>query len=434
MTRLSRRHFLSLAAALPVSQPRFVLSRTDDAFLEDLCRRAFLFFWEQSDPHTGLVLDRVGTAGIQNVSHSVDVASVALTGFFLTALCIGCERRWRDPGEIQERIRASLRHFACNQEHVRGFYYHFVNRKSGERVWKSELSTIDTALFLAGVLTAQQYFKEDAEIFNLASWLYRRVDFPWILDRGTGWLRKGWKPETGFLIGEWDSYSENIILHLLAIGSPTHAVPARCWYSFDRQPIAFGGYEYLGRGLLFTHQYAQAWLKLKGLRDGPPFQVDYFQNSAVATYAHRAYCLSLRGMYPSYSNDLWGITASDSEVGYVTWGSPISRRDVDGSMTPCAAGGSLMFAPEICLPVLRNLYGQFGPYVYGRYGFTDAFNPLSFWINPDVVGLDVGITLLSAENLRSGHVWEWFGRAPDVQHAMRQIFRPDGRFVAAAVL
>jgi hypothetical protein len=426
MTALSRRHFLSLTAALPcLARPDFALSRTDQAFLEDLSRRAFLFFWEQSDPHTGLVLDRVGTAGVQNVSHSLDVASVALTGFFLSAMCIGCDRRWRDPNEIRERVRASLRHFARNQDHVHGFYYHFVNRKSGERVWKSELSSIDTALFLAGVLTVQQYFENDNEIFSLATYLYERVDFPWMLDPRTGWLRKGWISETGFLRGEWNHYSENAVLHILAIGSPSHPIPVQCWYLFDREQIEFAGYRYVGHGPLFTHQYSQAWLNLASLRDGPPFEIDYFQNSRVATYAHRAYCLTLRGMYPSYSEDLWGITPSDSEVGYVIWGSPTSRRYLDGSVVPCAAGGSLMFAPEICLPVLRHLHQQFGPYVYGRYGFADSFNPLSSWVNPDVVGLDVGITLLSAENLRTGHIWKWFARSPDIQRAMRQIFSSD---------
>ncbi len=424
MIGLSRRHFLSLTATLPgLARPDFALSHADDTFLEDLSRRAFLFFWEQSDPHTGLVLDRVGTAGVQNVSHSLDVASVALTGFFFTAMCIACERRWEDPNEIRERVRSSLRHFAGNQDHVRGFYYHFVNRKTGERVWNSELSSIDTALFLAGVLTVQQYFRNDSEIFSLTSHLYERVDFPWLLDRRTGWLRKGWIPEAGFLRGEWDNYSENAVLHILAIGSPVHPIPVRCWYRFDREQIEFAGYRYVGRGPLFTHQYSQAWLNLANLHDGPPFEIDYFQNSRIATYAHRAYCLGLRGMYPSYSEDLWGITASDSEVGYVIWGSPTSRRYIDGSLVPCAAGGSLMFAPEICLPVLRNLYEQFGPYIYARYGFADSFNPLSFWVNPDVVGLDVGITLLSAENLRTRRIWRWFHRSPDVQRAMQQIFQ-----------
>src|SRR5262249_29147976 len=163
------------------------------------------------------------------------------------------------------------------------------------------------------------------------------------------------------------------------------------------------------------------WLDLAGLRDGPPFGIDYFQNSIVATYANRAFCLSLRGIHPHYSELLWGVSASDSDIGYVSWGSPFSRKDMDGTVVPCAPGGSLMFAPEICLPALRYMHEQFALLTYGRYGFVDAFNPRTLWVNPDVVGIDVGITLLSAENLRSGNVWRWFNRSTDVQRAMNQI-------------
>jgi hypothetical protein len=143
-----------------------------------------------------------------------------------------------------------------------------------------------------------------------------------------------------------------------------------------------------------------------------------------ATYAHRAYCLSLRGIYPAFSEELWGVTVSDSDIGYVTWGNPVSRRDLDGSIVPCAAGGSLMFAPEICVPALRYMHNNFAEYIYGRYGFADAFNPQTLWVNSDVIGIDVGITLLSAENLRSGRVWQWFGRSPDVRRAIGRVFRP----------
>jgi hypothetical protein len=425
MRALSRRRFLSLAAALPaLSSLRKRLSDSDDTFLEDLSRRAFLFFWEQSDPHTGLVLDRARADGTVITGRNLEVASTALTGFALTAMCIASDRRWIDPNQIRERVRATLRHFAYDQDHVRGWYYHFVNRKSGERAWHSELSTIDTALMLAGVLTAQQFYQDDAEIFDLASGLYERVDFQWMMDEQTGLLHMGWNPETGILRAEWAAYDEESLLYLLGIGSPTHPIPTASWYRFDRQPIELGGYRFFGRGPLFTHQYSQAWLDLAGLRDGPPFNIDYFQNSVTATYANRAYCLSLRGIYPGYSEDLWGITVSDSNIGYLTWGDPTSRRDLDGSVVPCAAGGSLMFAPEICVPALRYMHDNFAGHVYGRYGFADAFNPLTLWVNPDVIGIDQGITLLSAENLRSGRVWQWFNRSPDVRRATARVFRP----------
>ncbi|MGH9404728.1 MAG: glucoamylase family protein [Terriglobia bacterium] len=424
MTNLSRRSLLSLAAALPLaSLGRGIISRSDDAFLEDISRRAFRYFWEQSDANTGLVLDRARADGAGITGRNLEVASMALTGFALTAMCIASERRWMSSAQIRERVRAALRHLTHRQEHVRGWYYHFVNRKTGERVWKSELSTIDTALLLAGVLTAQEYYADDAEIPRLASDLYRRVDFAWLLDSQTGLLHMGWSPEKGLLRAEWAAYDEEMILYLLAIGSPEFPIPVSAWYRFRRDPMNLFGYRFVGRGPLFTHQYSQAWLRLRGLRDGAPFGIDYFQNSAVATYAHRAYCLSLRGYYPDYSPRLWGVTASDSDIGYVVWGGPLSRGDLDGTVVPCAAGGSLMFAPEICLPVLRYAHDRFAPYVYGRYGFADAFNPRTLWVDTEVVGINLGITLLSAENLRSGAVWRWFSRSPNIRRTVGQVFR-----------
>jgi hypothetical protein len=425
MSMLSRRSFLSLGAALPALLGlRGTISGSDDAFLEDLSSRAFLFFWEQTDPDTGLVLDRVRANGENIGGRSLEVASTAVTGFALTAMCIASERRWMDPNRLRERVRGTLRHFAYHQEHVRGWYYHFVRANNGERVWASELSTIDTALLLAGVLTAQQYFRSDEEIFTLASRIYDRVDFNWMLDERTGLLHMGWRPETGMLRSEWVSYDEQMILYLLAIASPTHPIPSGSWYRFDRPAVETHGYKFVGRGPIFVHQYSQAWLSLANLRDGPPFGIDYFQNSVAATYAHRAHCLGLRGMYPNYSENLWGITASDSDIGYIIWGDPLSSTDVDGTVVPCAAGGSLMFAPEICLPALRYMHEQFAPLVYGRYGFADAFNPQTLWVNADVIGINLGITLLSAENLRAGSVWRWFHRSPDVRRAMEQIFQP----------
>lgn len=416
LVRLSRRTFLSGAAALPL------LPRGADEFLEGLSRRAFLYFWEQSDPGTGLVLDRVRADAVHSKRQSLDVASTANTGFGLTAFCIAAERGWLGKAAVRERVRNSLRHLASRQENVRGWFYHFVNRRTGDRVWKSELSTIDTALLLAGVITAGEYFADDAEIPRLASAIYDRVDFLWMLDPGTDILRMGWYPEKGFLRAGWVDYREETILILLALGSATFPIPARAWYAFERDPAEFDQYRWVGRGPIFTHQYSHAWIDYRGVRDGPPFELDYFANSVTATYAHRAFCLSLRGEFPSFSENLWGISPSDSEIGYIIWGDVGTKRDFDGSIVPSAAGGSLMFTPEICLPALRYMHGEFSDIAYGRYGFVDSFNPQSAWANPDYVGIDQGITLLSAENLRSGNVWKWFKRNEGVQRARREIF------------
>src|SRR3984957_7189832 len=167
---ISRRAFLQAATVA-------TLRNEDDHFLDDLSRRAFLYFWEQADPYTGLVLDRAAVDGHQRVSHSLDVASMAATGFALTACCIASRRSWIQGNAVRERVRATLRHLAYEQAHQFGWYYHFVNRKNGERVWNCEVSTIDTALLLAGVLTVQQCFAGDDEIYRLAQQIYERVNF-----------------------------------------------------------------------------------------------------------------------------------------------------------------------------------------------------------------------------------------------------------------
>jgi hypothetical protein len=401
---------------------RVTLSASDEAFLEDLSRRAFLYFWEQADPRTGLVLDRARTDGSPPGETHRNVASIAATGFGLTALCIAAERNWVEPARARERVRVTLRFFADRAAQHHGWFYHWLDSVSGERRWKSEVSSIDTALLLAGVLTARQRFRDEAEIVRLATRIYERVDFRWMLNNHPTLLSHGWRPETGFIRNRWDNYSEQTILYLLAIGSPTHPIAPRSWYAWKRDWITYAGYRYLsGAPPLFIHQYSQAWVDYRGRRERKGERVDYFENSVKATRAHRAFCLSLAGEFPGYSENVWGITASDSAKGYVAWGGPPRHPAIDGTVVPCAAGGSLMFTPDIALPALRAMRERFGERVYGKYGFTDAFNPNTGWVNPDVIGIDLGITLLSAENLRTANVWRWFMRNPEVTRAMRLV-------------
>lgn len=420
---------LALSATRAAQQrgadPAGFIGAADETFLEDFSRRAFLYFWEQADPKTGLVLDRVRADAIHSKRMSLDVASTANTGFGLTALCIAAERRWQDPNEIHDRVLTTLRHLAYEQEHVRGWFYHFVNRKSGDRVWKSELSTIDTALLLGGVLTAGEFYAGDPEIPRLAKQIYERVDFGWLLDRQNGLLRMGWDPAKGFLRAHWSNYREGTVLYLLAIGSATYPIPVRSWYAWERDRAVFEQYRWIGAGPIFTHQYSHAWVDFRGRRDQDNSQLNYFQNSIVATYAHRAFCLSLRSEFPSFSPELWGVSPSDSEIGYIIWGNFGTHRDIDGTIVPCAAAGSLMFAPEICLPALRYMHDRFSDLAYGRYGFVDSFHPVTSWANPDYIGIDQGISLLSAENLRSGFCWKWFGRNDRIRWAMEEIFEPE---------
>jgi hypothetical protein len=410
-------------ASEPSLQQQYSLSASDQIFLEDLERRKFLYFWERADPNTGLVPDRARADGSPLDENHRDVASIAATGFGLTALCIAAERQWIDHDQAEERTRATLRFFAERAEQFHGWYYHWLDAKTGARRWQSEVSSIDTALLLAGVLTARQKFRSDEEIVRLATTIYERTDFKWMLNGHSSLLSHGWKPETGFLKARWDTYSEDTILYMLAIGSPTHAISPRSWYAFRRERITYAGYSYVTakRVPLFMHQYSHAWIDYRQRRESSGTRTDYFANSIAATRAHRAFCRSLAREFPAYGADMWGITASDSAKGYVAWGGPPRDPAIDGTVVPSAAGGSLMFTPDISLATLRAMQEKFGGKIYGKYGFVDAFNPNTGWVDTDVIGINAGIILLSAENLRSGHVWRWFMQNREIPRAMKLI-------------
>ena len=410
----------AVALGAPPPQSAYRLTAEDEAFLEDLSRRSFRFFWEQANPETGLVLDRSRTDGTPSSENHRHVASIASTGFGLSALCIAAERGWVTKNEARERVRTTLRFFADRVFNEHGWFYHWMDARTGERVWRSEISSIDTALLLGGVLVARQYFRGDAEIVRLATKIYERVDFRWMLNGHPTLLSHGSRPETGFIKNRWDTYSEQMSLLLLGVGSPTHPLPPASWRAWSRKWITYGGHTYMhAHPPLFIHQYSHAWVDFRGWRENWYPHVDYFENSARATRAHRQFCLDLAPEFPGYTENVWGITASDSARGYVAWGGPPRHRAIDGTVVPCAAGGSLMFTPDIAVPALRAMRERFGERIYGRYGFTDAFNPNNGWVNPDVIGIDVGITLLSAENLRTGFVWRYFMRNAEIPRAMR---------------
>jgi hypothetical protein len=395
------------------------LTSGDRAFLQDLLHRCFLLFWEQADPRTGLVPDRALVVGLPAKGQRREVANISATGFGLTALCIGMEHGWISRAQAQARILTTSNFLAYQAPVVHGWYYHWMDKRTGRRILHSEISSIDTALLLAGVLTAREAFRRDRQIVSLADLIYRRVDFQWMLNGSPVLLSHGWVPGAGFLDHRWDSYSELMILYLLAIGSPTFPIPPRSWYAWRRPLVHFFGYSFVGDLPLFTHQYAQAWVNFRGRRDAPPSNIDYFQNSIAATLADRAFCIHFSKAFPkSYSPNLWGITASDSQNGYTVWGEPSDTAIIDGTLVPCAPGGSLMFVPELCLRDLENMLKKFGSRVYGRYGFVDAFNPTTGWVDRDVIGIDAGITLLSDENLYDGGVWRWFMRDRDIQRAL----------------
>ena len=382
----------------------------EDVFLDEVEQACFLYFWEQANAKTGQIEDRGSADG----GTPRNASSVAATGFGLTALCVAARRGWEEDAAVRDRVRTTLSFALKNIQHQHGFLYHFINGETGQRILNSEVSPIDTCLFLCGALTCRAYF-DDKEIKDLATEFYERIDWTWILHGGQT-FSMGWIPEQGFLKSRWDTYSELMMMYLLGFASRTHALAPTVWNEWQRPRFEFDQVPYIGaHAPLFAHQFSHAWFNFRGLHDK---FADYFANSIVATKIHKMWCLELAGRFPDYSEDLWGISASDSEHGYAVWGGPPAMGRIDGSIVPCATGGSLVFMPKECIRVLQNIREKFGKRTWKKYGFVDAFNPLTGWASSDVVGIDAGITLLMAENARTGFVWEQFGKNPEVAKAL----------------
>jgi hypothetical protein len=405
----------------PQSTPgKTVLSADDEKFLDDIEQRGLRFFIDESDPTTGLIRDRANAhGGVGN--NPDDAASIASVGFGLTAYCIGAERGWMTKQDAYDRSLRVIKFMHDRAPAMHGTFYHFLNMRTGSRMWQCEVSNIDTALLMTGVITARQYFP-NTELAKVADDLYQNVDWPWLLTPdGPLWM--GYRPERGHEPAKWENFCEGPMIYLLAMGSHKHPLSASAWGVWRRWPIEkYDGLTFMSCPPLFTHQYPQCWYDLRGLRDD---YADYFRDSQLATIAQRQWCMNdLSKRFSDYGPNLWGLTASDYDGGYTAWGGPPEQGNIDGTVVPTAAGGSVAFEPRLCLDCLESMKKSFKD-AYQKYGFVDSFNPQKAWYNSDVLGIDVGPMVLMAENCRSGFVWKTFMSAPEAQAAIKEAgFRP----------
>lgn len=397
-----------------INRPLTQISTTIDLLLDDMENRGTAYFYEQAHPQTGLIRDHAPAVGTSDSR----VASIAATGFGLSALCIAAQRGYMPRAQCEGRVEITLAFLLEQCPHIHGFLYHFLDIESGERLFESELSSIDTSLLLCGILLCRQFFNTNVRITALATTLYERVDWQWMLN-GSDTLAMGWLPESGFIKYRWDVYAEMLTMLLMAIGAPRNAIPPTAWNAVHRPVVEFGGIDYIsGVAPLFIHQYAHAWCDFRNLRDQ---HANYFVNSIAATRAHQLFCLTLGRQFPWIDQNLWGITASESPTGYRVWGGPPEFGGIDGTIVPCAAAGSLVFLPSECAHVLLSIREKYGEKAWTRYGFVDAFNPQNDWYAEDQLGIDLGISVMMAENLRTGFVWNYFMRNPEITAAMQKV-------------
>ena len=404
---------------------------TDDQLLEATARRAFGYFERHTNARNGLVADS---------SRAHSPASIAATGMALTLYPIAAQRNWWPRSRARELTLQTLRFFANSGQSQRpdasghrGFYYHFLDIESGERAWKCELSSIDSALLLCGFLTAAAYFDRDTagerEIRERAGELCARADWNWMCDDGPA-VSLGWKPVRGFLPYAWRGYNEGLLLQILALGSPAHALPvAACdeWCSTYRWKTIYG-HNYLYAGPLFIHQFPQIWLDLRGLQDQNmrEHHSDYFENSRRATLVQHQYAIRNPRGWRGYGENNWGISASDGPgpesqmfagkvrqfYGYAARGVPWGADD--GTLAPWAAIASLPFAPEIVLPMLHRFHGD-------NFDFEATHNSsFDHWQCPVQLAINQAPMVAMIENYRSGLLWELMRDCDVVQRGLRR--------------
>jgi hypothetical protein len=411
----------------------------DEALFDDLQRAAFMFFLQTVNPANGLVAD---------TCRENSPVSIAVVGFALSSYPVAVERGWLARADAVKRSLAALRFFRDSDQSgsaeatgYKGFYYHFLDHRTGARIWRSELSTVDTALVIAGALTAGTYFTmnnpDEMELRRLVEELYRRIDWRWA-QNGSDTIRQGWKPECGFLHYGWDGYDEAILLYVLALASPTHPIEGDCYKAWTAtyQWENLYGYEFLYAGPLFVHQFSHAWIDFRGIQDRfmREKRSDYFENSRRATLVQIEYARRNPHEFAGYNEKCWGLTACDGPgeggssarqrpFGYVARGVPYGPDD--GTLAGWAALASLPFAPEIVLDTVRNMHWCY-PEMRSAQQYSSSFNPSlksaegQAWVSPEKFGLDQGIVLMMIENHRTQMIWRLMKDCPYIGAGLRR--------------
>ncbi|MBZ3927870.1 glucoamylase family protein [Xanthomonas citri] len=424
----------------------------------DIERRTFQFFWDTTNEVNGLSPDRFP---------SRPFASIASVGFALTAYPIGIENGWVSRNQAIDRTLTTLKFFRdapmgpqkTGRAGYKGFYYHFLDMQQGNRYdsWV-ELSSVDTALLMMGVLFTQSYYDgedpREKEIRQIADTLYKRVDWRWLQQRAP-LISMGWFPESGFINHDWMGYNEAMMLYILALGSPTHGVDPDAWTSWTRTYNndwgVYQGQEYLSFGPLFGHQYSHVWIDFRDIQDQYMRErgIDYFLNSRRATLAQRDYAIDNPMKWKDYGENVWGLTASDGPQNtsqeyrgeqrqfrhYSSRGAGLRENFDDGTIVPSAAISSIVFAPEVVIPATEEMHKRYGDFLYSSYGFLDSFNP-SFnydiplktgrmvpdrgWVASDYIAIDQGPILAMIANYQNEFVWNVMKKNPYIRAGLER--------------
>lgn len=422
----------------------YLLSSEDEAMLDSIQKKTFLFFMGEHHPEWGIVKDRTA---------SWAPASIASTGFGIPSFAIGVERGWITRDEAAE-ITLNMMNFFVNSLQspdalatgYKGFYYHFLRMDTGLREWRCELSSVDTGLLMMGILFARNYYDRNNETENQirsqASLMLENIEWDFMMMPDTGnyarQISMGWHPESGLHKMGWSGYNEALFLYILAAGTGLENAKEsyRSWLSSYKWQTPYEGLSHVAFPPLFGHQFSHCFIDFRGLADEymRGKGIDYFENSRRATWVQRQYAIDNPHGWIGYDSLCWGVTASDgpgdkynfgereflSYAGRGTSGPDYNYFD-DGTIAPYGPLSSLPFAPEIVIPTIRSINEKMGDRIWGRYGYYDSFNLTAEWVNDDYIGIDQGPMLIMIENFRTGLVWNYVMNDPVIQKGLQTL-------------
>ena len=350
-----------------------------------------------------------------------EIASIASVGYGLAALIIGTERKWIKYEKAYKRAEKTLDTFLNNIEGENGFYYHFVNIKTGKREWNCEISIIDTAIFICGAIVAGEFFGK--KVKEKAEELYKRINWEWYRNKNNNYFYMGYNPEKGFW-GQWDMYAEQLMLYVLGVASPSFPINKQMYADFSKEKANYEDIKdiiYTYCGTLFTYQFSHAWIDFRGTKDSNG--IDWFENSVKATLANRKYCINNSKKFKTFGENSWGLTACVGPKGYSGgYGAKPCLSDIekqnDGTVAPCGSAGSIVFTPELSIKALEYFYNKF-PKLCGKYGFKDAYNlENGQWYAKECIGIDKGTSMVMIENYLSELIWKNFMKNEYVQKGL----------------
>ncbi|HEX4271185.1 MAG TPA: glucoamylase family protein [Rhizomicrobium sp.] len=406
--------------------PVALASLPDEALLEALQRRTFHFFWEGAEPESGLARDR----NRESADAADHLVAVGGSGFGIMAMIVAVSRGWitRDAAVARlERMLAALE----RAERHHGVFPHFLDGVTGATIpfgpQDDGGDLVETSFLMMGLLTARSWLDQpaDAGLRARITTLWESVEWDWHVQPGQAVLTWHWSPRHGFAMNHAiRGWNECLITYVLAAACPTHGIGREIYeQGFCQGPDYRNGNSYygirlplgpaLGGPLFFTH-YSFCGLNPRGLRDA---HADYWEQNVAQARINHAHCLANPGGFAGYGPDCWGVTASDDPDGYDAH----APGNDNGTISPTAALSSFAYMPQEAFGALRGFLQNQGTRIWGRYGFTDAFNPGRDWFADTFLAIDQGPIVVMIENYRSGLLWKLFMSVPEVRAGLARL-------------